>query len=188
MGASSIAKKEMAASPAQPTQPAPAASSQAEQRFAASRDELPEFSTIGTRGIWPRRAELLQDEQSARETHAQSLMALADQKVRTVGAIRTPTSDADNESRLEEAVVQLARGRQEAPLLLERSTANASMRSYWSGLAPNVGRMRARRSIPPVRTTGRRWTWTRHDLCAHSRVCLILHRPEELRPRQSRST
>jgi len=114
--ASSIARKDVTAS-ASGADTARAAARQAEQRFAALRDELARVLNVGQERIWPPQAELLQDEQSARETHAQSLMALADQKVRTVGAIRTPTSDADNESRLEEAVVQLARGRQEAATL-----------------------------------------------------------------------
>jgi hypothetical protein len=89
----------------------------AEQRFAALQNELARAFSIEPEVIWPPSADLLQDEQSAREAQAQSLMALADQKIRSVGAIRTGTADADDEGRLEEALVEIARGRQEVKAL-----------------------------------------------------------------------
>jgi hypothetical protein len=106
--ASSVTRKEVviAASRADTTR---AVARQAEARFDSLRDELQTALGVDADRIWPPAVELLQDEQIARDRHFQSLMTLADQRIRGTSAVSTDPTHARDEEQLEQASGELAR-------------------------------------------------------------------------------
>jgi hypothetical protein len=86
---------------------------QAEARFEALRDDLQAALGVEAGRIWPPAAELLQDEQTARDNHFQALMALADHKIRGTNAVSMNPAHARDEEQLGLASGELARVKQQ---------------------------------------------------------------------------
>jgi hypothetical protein len=82
---------------------------QTEARFDALRNELATALGVDADFIWPPPVELLQNEQTAQEKHLQSLMTLADDKIRRTSAVSRDPTLARDEEQLELAAGELAR-------------------------------------------------------------------------------
>ena len=106
--ASSVVRRE-AENAASRTEATRTVARQAEARFDALRDELATVLGVNADFIWPPPVEFLQGEQTAREKHLQSLMALADHKIRGTSAVSTDPTHARDEEQLELAAGELAR-------------------------------------------------------------------------------
>jgi hypothetical protein len=106
--ASSVTRKKVTRA-ARRTDTTGAFARQAEARFGALQYELATALGVAQERVWPPPVELLQDEQTAREKHLQSLMALADDKIRGTGAVSTDPKLAHDEDQLELAAGELAR-------------------------------------------------------------------------------
>lgn len=87
------------------------AARRAQAHFYALQDELAAALGVDADRIWPPPAPtaLLQDEQSVLEAHRKSLMALADENIRSVRAVSIDPDNVRDEEQLAEAVSQLAR-------------------------------------------------------------------------------
>ncbi|HSK46629.1 MAG TPA: hypothetical protein VLA05_01325 [Coriobacteriia bacterium] len=106
--ASNLARKEVAGASSR-VEEARAVARQTEARFDALREELRAALGVDSERIWPPAVEFLQDEQAAREKHFESLMALADQKIRRTSAVSMGPTHVRNEEQLEQAAGDLAR-------------------------------------------------------------------------------
>lgn len=105
--ASNLARGEVsrAASRAQETR---AAARQSVVRFDVLRDELRAALDVDADRIWPPAVEILQDEQTARAKHFETLMELADQKIRGTSAVSLNPAQVRDEEQLEQAAGELA--------------------------------------------------------------------------------
>jgi hypothetical protein len=97
---------------------------QAEARFGLARDELAHALGVGSERVWPPPLDLdlanpSQTEERAREAHLQTLMELADQRIRSVRAVSTDPNHARYEVELSRAEGDLARVHQELASLME---------------------------------------------------------------------
>jgi hypothetical protein len=97
---------------------------QAEGRFGLLRDELAHALGVGSEEVWPppldlAQADSSQTEERAREAHLQTLMELADQRIRSVRAVSTDPNHARYEAELSRAEGDLARVNQELTSLME---------------------------------------------------------------------
>jgi hypothetical protein len=109
---------------------------QAEARFDALREELRNALGVDADRIWPPAVELLQNEETAREKHLESLMALADQKIRRTSAVSTDPAHVRDEEQLELAAGDLARVTQRIANLegeVERKRERANLLERESG-------------------------------------------------------
>ncbi len=106
--ASRVARRAVADA-ASRTKTTSAVARQAEVRFDSLRDELAAALGVEADLIWPPPVELLQDEQTAREEHLQSLTALADHKIRGTTAVSMDPTHARDEEQLEQAAGDFAR-------------------------------------------------------------------------------
>lgn len=82
---------------------------QAQARFDALQDELATALGIETERVWPPPVELLQEAQAAADAHLRTLMTLADQSIRTTGAVSMTPTQVRDEEQLELAAGDLAR-------------------------------------------------------------------------------
>lgn len=78
------------------------------ERFKVLREDLAKALALDEGQIWPPAQKILQDEQSARESHFRELDSLADERIRAVRAVRMSDEQRADEEDLETAKVELA--------------------------------------------------------------------------------
>lgn len=81
-------------------------------RFVTLQEELATAFGVDAEHIWPPPQQLLQNEQSAREAHLESLLVLASNKIRAAGVLSSSPTYIQDETQLDQAEGELARVRQ----------------------------------------------------------------------------
>jgi hypothetical protein len=92
---------------------AKAVADRAEIRFKAFWEELATALGVDAEVVWPPPVEVLQDEHAAQDAHRQSLMALADHRIRGTGAVPTDPAHARDEEQMGLVAGELGRTAQE---------------------------------------------------------------------------